>query len=62
MAERIETEIPDLVLLEATAHGDDRGFLVETFREDFWREHGVEVTFVQDNQSRSAGGILRGAR
>jgi dTDP-4-dehydrorhamnose 3,5-epimerase len=59
-AERIETEIPDLVLLEATAHGDERGFLVETFREDVWREHGVDVPFVQENQSRSTGGILRG--
>ena len=34
MVRRIETEIPDLVLLEATAHGDQRGFLVETFREN----------------------------
>ena len=58
--ERIETEIPDLVLLEATAHGDERGFLVETFRESAWREHGVDVPFVQENQSRSDRGILRG--
>jgi dTDP-4-dehydrorhamnose 3,5-epimerase len=57
---RIETEIPDLVLLEATAHGDDRGFLVETFRENVWREHGVDVPFVQENHSRSGGGALRG--
>ena len=60
MVRRIETEIPDLVLLEATAHGDQRGFLVETFRENAWREHGVETRFVQDNHSRSARGILRG--
>ena len=60
MVERIETEIPDLVLLEATAHGDDRGFLVETFRDDLWRDHGIDVEFVQENQSRSGGGILRG--
>ena len=60
MVERIETEIPDLVLLETNAHGDARGFLVETFREDAWREHGVDVEFVQENQSRSSGGILRG--
>ncbi len=57
---RIETEIPDLVLLEATAHGDDRGFLLESFREDVWREHGIDVPFVQENHSRSSGGILRG--
>jgi dTDP-4-dehydrorhamnose 3,5-epimerase len=58
--QRIETEIPDLVLLEATAHGDDRGFLLESFREDLWAEHGVVGPFVQENHSRSAKGILRG--
>ena len=57
---RIETEIPDLVLLEATAHGDERGFLVETFREDVWAEHGVAGPFVQENHSRSSRGTLRG--
>ena len=57
---RIQTEIPDLVLLEATAHGDERGFLVESFREDVWAEHGAIGPFVQDNHSRSAKGILRG--
>ncbi len=60
MVERIQTEIPDLVLLETTAHGDRRGFLLETYREGVWREHGVDVPFVQDNHSRSSGGILRG--
>ena len=59
-ARRIETEIPDLVLIEAVAHGDDRGFLVEAFREDRWRELGVDARFVQENHSRSRGGILRG--
>ena len=57
---RIETEIPDLVLLEVTAHGDQRGFLAETFREDVWAGHGVNGPFVQENHSRSGGGILRG--
>jgi dTDP-4-dehydrorhamnose 3,5-epimerase len=57
---RIQTEIPDLVLLEATAYGDERGFLVESFREDVWAEHGVIGPFVQDNHSRSAMDILRG--
>lgn len=57
---RIDTEIPDLVLLEPTAHGDDRGFLLESFRDDAWREQGVEGPFVQENHSRSGGRILRG--
>lgn len=57
---RIETGIEGLVLLEVDAHGDERGFLLESFREDAWREAGADVTFVQDNHSRSSQGILRG--
>ena len=49
-----------VVLIEPEVHGDERGFLVETFRDDAWRELGVEVDFVQDNHSRSARNILRG--
>ena len=58
--ERVETTIPDLVLLEPTAHGDERGFLIESYREDLWAEHGVTGPFVQENHSRSSRGILRG--
>ncbi len=57
---RIETVLPDLVLLEPTAHGDERGFLLESFREGLWAEHGVTGPFVQENHSRSSKGILRG--
>ncbi|MBA2240919.1 MAG: dTDP-4-dehydrorhamnose 3,5-epimerase [Solirubrobacterales bacterium] len=57
---RLETRIDGLVLLELTAHGDERGFLVESYREDAWRALGVAARFVQDNQSRSGHGILRG--
>jgi dTDP-4-dehydrorhamnose 3,5-epimerase len=39
---------------------DDRGFLVETYREDRYREAGIDVRFVQDNHSRSRRGTLRG--
>jgi dTDP-4-dehydrorhamnose 3,5-epimerase len=61
MPRRVDTAIEDLVLVEPEAHGDERGFLVETFRADVWRELGVEVgEFVQDNQSRSGRGTLRG--
>jgi len=61
MPRRLETEIDGLVLVEPEAHGDARGFLVETFRADVWRELGIEFDeFVQDNQSRSARGALRG--
>jgi len=56
----IETEIPDLILLQPTPHGDARGFLLESFREDVWAEHGITGPFVQDNHSRSTKGTLRG--
>jgi dTDP-4-dehydrorhamnose 3,5-epimerase len=57
---RIETELEGLVVIEPDVHGDERGFLVETFRTETWREFGVDAEFVQDNQSRSGRGILRG--
>jgi dTDP-4-dehydrorhamnose 3,5-epimerase len=60
MARRLETELDGLVLLEPAVHGDERGFLVETFSAPAWRELGVEAEFVQDNHSRSRAGILRG--
>jgi dTDP-4-dehydrorhamnose 3,5-epimerase len=61
MPRRLDTELDGLVLIEPEAHGDARGFLVETFRADALRDLGVQVAeFVQDNQSRSARGILRG--
>ena len=56
----LPTEIEGLVLIEPTVHGDERGFLVETFRERDLRELGVDVAFVQDNHSRSRGPVLRG--
>jgi dTDP-4-dehydrorhamnose 3,5-epimerase len=56
----LDTRIDGLVLLEPTVHGDERGFLVETFSEQAWRDAGVDCAFVQDNHSRSGAGILRG--
>ena len=60
MPHRLPTEIDDVVLLEPEVHGDERGFLVETFSAAAWGELGVGVEFVQDNHSRSGQGILRG--
>jgi dTDP-4-dehydrorhamnose 3,5-epimerase len=56
---RLPTEIDGVVFVEPDVHGDERGFLVETFSAAAWRELGVEADFVQDNHSRSRGGILR---
>ena len=60
MAERLPTEIEDLVLIEVAAYGDERGFLLESYRADRWRELGIGDEFVQENHSRSGRGILRG--
>ena len=56
----IETSIPDVLLLEPTVHGDARGYFMETFREAWFKENGIDLRFVQDNQSLSAQGTLRG--
>ena len=60
MARRLETGLEGLVLIEPEVHGDERGFLVETFRSDGWRDLGVDTGFVQHNASRSSKGTLRG--
>jgi dTDP-4-dehydrorhamnose 3,5-epimerase len=60
MPRRLETRIDGIVLLEPEVHGDERGFIVETFRRDTWAELGVDVEFVQHNHSRSAKSTLRG--
>ena len=56
----IETTLPGVLLFEPEVFGDERGFFVETFRECWMREAGVEAAFVQDNHSRSGRGVLRG--
>jgi dTDP-4-dehydrorhamnose 3,5-epimerase len=57
---RLPTEIEAVVLIEPTVHGDERGFLLETFRDSEMQSLGIEVDFVQDNQSRSDARVLRG--
>jgi dTDP-4-dehydrorhamnose 3,5-epimerase len=60
MPKALETRLHGLVLIEPEVHGDDRGFLVETYSAPHWRELGIDVEFVQDNHSRSRNGALRG--
>ncbi|MDX9886281.1 dTDP-4-dehydrorhamnose 3,5-epimerase [Thauera sp.] len=52
--------IPDVVLLTPKVFGDERGFFMETFRQTEFEQHCGPYTFVQDNHSQSARGILRG--
>jgi dTDP-4-dehydrorhamnose 3,5-epimerase len=60
MPRRLSTRLEGVVLLEPEVHGDERGFMVETYRRAAWAEAGVDLEFVQHNHSRSSGGILRG--
>ena len=53
--------IPDVVLIEPTVHGDNRGYFVETFRQDLFEAAvDYQVNFIQDNESKSGKGVLRG--
>jgi len=53
--------IPDVLLIETTVHGDSRGYFMESFRQDLLDDFlGYQVNFVQDNESKSSKGVLRG--
>lgn len=58
--EFIKTDIEDVLLLEPKVFGDERGFFMETFREQEFKSHGIDLEFVQDNHSSSSRGVLRG--
>lgn len=55
------TSIPDVLIIEPNIFGDDRGFFMESFNQNFFDDAvGQHVEFVQDNHSRSSKGVLRG--
>lgn len=56
----IETEIEDVYIIEPKKFGDDRGYFMETYKESDFIEAGLNYHFVQDNQSKSKQGVLRG--
>ena len=62
----LKTEIEDVLILDADVHGDERGYFLESFSQrDFDREvsfpsYGHSIVFVQDNESKSRRGVLRG--
>ena len=59
--EFLSQAIQEVFLVKPILHGDHRGYFVETFRQDqFEQAIGYSVTFVQDNESRSFRGVLRG--
>jgi len=57
----IKTKIPEVLIIEPTVFGDERGFFMESWNQKAFNEAvGREVNFVQDNHSRSSMGVLRG--
>ena len=56
----IDTKIPDVKLLEPQVFGDERGFFMETFRDEWFKQNVADRTFVQENHSKSVKGVLRG--
>ena len=56
----LPTDIPGVVIVEPDVFRDPRGFFLETFHAPRYREGGIAYDFVQDNQSRSVRGTLRG--
>ncbi len=54
------TPIEGLYVIEPAVHGDNRGYFMETYNLNDMKEHGLDMVFVQDNQSCSTKGVLRG--
>lgn len=56
----IKTKIRDLYIIENNVFGDSRGYFMETYNKQQFEEAGLTMTFVQDNESKSTKGVLRG--
>jgi dTDP-4-dehydrorhamnose 3,5-epimerase len=56
----IKTPIPDLLIFEPKIIEDERGYFFESYNQQVFEEAGIQARFVQDNQSRSTYGVLRG--
>ena len=56
----VKTEIPEVVIIEPKVFGDDRGYFMETYRKDLFDKNVRKVEFIQDNESKSKRGVLRG--
>ncbi len=57
---RTETGIPDLYIIEPKVFGDERGYFFESFSDSWFRENIADTHFVQDNESKSSRGVVRG--
>lgn len=54
------TEIEGIVIIEPQVFGDSRGYFMETYQKEKYAAAGIDVTFVQDNESMSSYGVIRG--
>ena len=55
-----KTDIEGMFVVEPAVYGDNRGYFMETYNENDFKKAGYDLTFVQDNQSQSFKGVLRG--
>lgn len=56
----IKTDFPGLIIIEPTVFTDSRGYFFESYNENNFKEEGIDIKFVQDNQSKSSYGVIRG--
>ena len=56
----IETKIKDLLVIKPDVFTDERGYFFETYNKERFAQHGLDMVFVQDNESQSTRGVLRG--
>jgi len=56
----LKTDIPDLLLFEPKVFEDSRGYFFEAYNEQVFQQEGLDINFVQDNQSKSSYGVIRG--
>jgi dTDP-4-dehydrorhamnose 3,5-epimerase len=56
----IKTEISDVYIIEPSVFGDNRGYFLESFNQEKFEENVFPINFVQDNESKSSKGVLRG--
>lgn len=56
----IRTEFPDLIIFEPRIFEDSRGYFYESYNQNVFKENGININFIQDNQARSTYGVIRG--
>lgn len=55
-----KTDIPDLLVFEPAVFGDSRGYFFESYNQRVFQKEGIDIQFIQDNQSSSSYGVIRG--